>query len=128
MSWSVRVRLSIMMVLQYAVWGSWAVSMGSYLSNTLKFGGVQIGAIYSTTAIAAMISPIFMGIIADRYFATERVLAVLHLVGGGLLFAAAHRDRASFLRRESWDLLHTPPFGGPYAMGWARNIWADTLA
>lgn len=90
MSWSVRVRLSIMMVLQYAVWGSWAVSMGSYLSNTLKFGGVQIGAIYSTTAIAAMISPIFMGIIADRYFATERVLAVLHLAGAALLFAAAH--------------------------------------
>lgn len=90
MNGTVRVKLSIMMLLQYAVWGAWAVSMGGYLSGTLKFSGAQIGAIYSTTAIAAMIAPLFVGYIADRLFATERVIAVLHLAGAGLLYLAAN--------------------------------------
>lgn len=89
MNGTVRVKLSIMMLLQYAVWGSWAVSMGGYLNSTLKFSGSQIGAIYSTTAIAAMIAPLFVGYIADRLFATERVIGVLHLAGAGLLYMAA---------------------------------------
>ncbi len=86
---TLRLKLSIMMFLQYAIWGSWAVSMGTYCGATLKFDGIQIGSIYSTTAIAAMISPLFMGILADRLFATERLIGTLHLVGGGLLLAAA---------------------------------------
>lgn len=87
---TLRLKLSVMMFLQYAVWGSWAVSMGTYCGATLKFDGIQIGSIYSTTAIAAMISPLFMGFLADRLFATEKLIAVLHLVGGGLLLAAAN--------------------------------------
>lgn len=90
MNGTVRVKLSIMMLLQYAVWGAWAVSMGGYLAGTLKFTGAQIGAIYSTTAIAAMIAPLFVGYIADRLFATERVIAVLHLAGAGLLYLASN--------------------------------------
>jgi len=85
---SVRVRLCIMMFLQYFVWGSWIVSLGGYTSTTLKFNGDQIGWLYSTTAIAAMISPLFVGYVADRLFSTERILAALHVLGGVLLCLA----------------------------------------
>ena len=89
MNAAVRMKLCVMMFLQYAVWGSWAVSMGGYLNDTLHFTGGEIGAIYASTAIAAMISPLYMGFLADRMFATEKMIAVLHLIGAGLLGAAA---------------------------------------
>jgi nucleoside transporter len=87
-SW-LRTRLSLMMFLQYAVWGAWAVTLGTYLDKALKFSGANIGGIYSTTAIAAMISPLIMGFLADRWFATQHLIGVLHLVGGGLLLLAS---------------------------------------
>ncbi|WP_414662829.1 MFS transporter [Horticoccus sp. 23ND18S-11] len=82
---SIKLRLSVFMFLQYFIWGSWYVSMGSYMANTLKFGGEQIGAAYGAFAIGAMISPFFVGLIADRFFASERILAVLGILGGVLL-------------------------------------------
>jgi len=81
-----RIRLSFMMFLNYVIWGSWYVTIGTYLTSTLKFSGTEAGAVFGTSALASMISPFFVGLIADRYFASERVLAVLHLVGAGLLY------------------------------------------
>jgi len=87
MDFSVRMRLSVMMFLQYFVWGAWFVSMGSYLSSVLNFSDPQKGFIYSTSPIGAMIAPFFVGMVADRFFATQKILSALHLVGGLLLIA-----------------------------------------
>ncbi len=81
-----KVKLSIFMFLQYFIWGAWYVSMGAYLANVLKFNGQQIGAAYGAFAIGAMISPFFIGLIADRYFASEKLLGVLGILGGLLMF------------------------------------------
>ena len=92
MQFGVRFKLSVMMFLQYAIWGAWAVSLGGYMGNTLSFTGLEIGAIFSTTAIAAMISPLLMGFLADRLFATEKLIGVLHLAGAVMLLCAAFTE------------------------------------
>ena len=82
---SIRVKLSVMMFLQYFAWGAFFVSMGGYVSRILGFTGTQQGWVYATSPIGAMIAPFFVGMVADRFFATQRILAVLHLLGGALL-------------------------------------------
>ncbi len=85
----IRPRLSAMMFLQFFLWASWYVPIGGYMNGVLGFSGTQIGWIYATTAIGAILSPMFVGFVADRYFATERILAALHLVGGICLLLAS---------------------------------------
>ncbi|MCK9280740.1 MAG: MFS transporter [Melioribacteraceae bacterium] len=81
---SVKVRLSIMMFLQYAVWGAWYVTVGNYMTAI----GMQseIYWAFTVSPIASIISPFFLGMIADRYFSTEKILGVLHIIGGIAMF------------------------------------------
>jgi nucleoside transporter len=83
---SVQARLGAMMFLNYVIWGAWYVTLGTYLTATLKFTGTQAGLVFGTTALASMLSPFFVGLVADRFFATERVMAGLHLAGAVLLW------------------------------------------
>jgi nucleoside transporter len=90
----IRARLGLMMFGQYLVLGAWAVPLASYLLAKPEQGGLgfspnQTSWIYSSTAIAGLLAPLFLGLLADRLFATQRLLGVLHLAGAGVLFAAA---------------------------------------
>jgi nucleoside transporter len=84
-------RLGLMMFLQFFVWGGWFVTMGSYLGATLSASGAQIALAYSTQSWGAIVAPFIFGLVADRYFNAERVLAVIHLAGGALLILLARQ-------------------------------------
>ena len=90
------ISLAIMMFLQYYIWGAWYVTMGTYMGDVLKSSGVEIGAAYSAGAIATIISPFFVGMIADKFFAAQKIMGVLHLIGGVLLYLATTVDNSSF--------------------------------
>ncbi|HRI88960.1 MAG TPA: nucleoside permease [Candidatus Hydrogenedentes bacterium] len=85
MSTTVRVQLSIMMFIQFFVWGVWFVTLGTYLGK-LNFSGTAIGSAYSTTNWGAIVAPFIIGMIADKFFSAERVMGVLHIVGSGIMW------------------------------------------
>ncbi len=89
MNFSTRLRLSFMMFLEYFIWGAWYVTLGTWLATSLHFSGQQIGLAAGTTAVGAIIAPFFVGLVADRLFKTQIVLAFLHLAGAVLLLLAS---------------------------------------
>jgi nucleoside transporter len=93
----IKVRLGTMMFLEYFIWGAWYVTVGTWLSTTFHFSGQQVGLVAGSTAIGAIIAPFFVGLIADKLFATEKLLAALHLVGGVLLFLASRQNSVTAL-------------------------------
>lgn len=86
MTLNIRFRLSFMMFLNFFVWGMWFVTMGTYLASVVKASDVQIGMAYGTQALGAIIAPFIIGLIADRYFAAQKILAVLHIAGAVLMY------------------------------------------
>jgi nucleoside transporter len=93
---TIRFQLSLMMFLQFFIWGAWYVTMGTYLDKVLHATGIQVGAAYSAMAIATIFSPIFVGMIADRFFSAQKVLGVLHIAGALLLYYITRIDNPSF--------------------------------
>ncbi len=84
-------RLGVMMFLEYLIWGSWLPLLALYLGGVLGFSGGEIGWIFATQAIACLFGLYFGGQLADRLLSTEKLLAVLHLVGGLAMFALAYQ-------------------------------------
>src|SRR5262245_52442663 len=84
---SQRSRLSVMMFLEYAIWGAWLPLLALYLSRFLRFSGTDIGWIFATQAIASLTALFVSGQLADRYLSSERFLAISHLIGGVAMLA-----------------------------------------
>lgn len=85
-----KTRLRIMNFFQFFIWGSWLVTLGSYMINTLHFTGAQVGIVYSSKGLAAIIMPSLAGIIADRWIKANRLYGIFHVLGAISLFIAAH--------------------------------------
>jgi len=82
-------RLSAMMFLEFFIWGGWFVTLGTFLGNNLSATDPQIGQAFSTQSWGAIIAPFIFGLIADRYFNAERILGIIHIIGGVLMFQMA---------------------------------------
>ena len=89
---NIKFRLTVMNFLQYAVWGSWLISLGTYLGKSLNFEGSQIGSFYATMGIASLFMPAVMGVIADRWVQAQRLLGISHILAAVLMIAASYQD------------------------------------
>ena len=95
MKLATRVQLSVMMFLEFFIWGGWFVTMGTYLSKTLQATDIQNGLAYGTQSLGAIIAPFIIGLIADRFFPAQKILGVLHLAGAALLYYVSTVDNFS---------------------------------
>ena len=98
----VKYRLGAMMFLQYAIWGAWAPVLSEYLTSGLGFSGTQVGVIYALLPLATIVAPFIGGQIADRYFSSEKVIAILQLMGGALLI---YISRITDYNTMMWTML-----------------------
>jgi len=113
MNTKVKVQLSFMMFLEFFIWGGWFVTLGTFLGDNLHANGGEIAMAFSTQSWGAIIAPFIIGLIADRYFNAERILAVLHLLGAVLMY----------------QMFNSVDFAGfyPYVLGY-MIIYMPTLA
>ena len=86
MSPRIQIQLSVMMFIEFFIWGGWFVTMGIYLPNTLSASDPEIALAYSTQSWGAIIAPFIIGLVADRFFNAEKILGVLHLIGAVLMY------------------------------------------
>jgi nucleoside transporter len=86
MNKSTQIKLSVMMFLEFFIWGGWFVTLGTFLGNNLNATGAETAMAYSTQSWGAIIAPFIIGLIADRFFNAEKILGVLHLIGAVLMF------------------------------------------
>src|SRR5689334_6580494 len=81
-----RLQLSVMMFLNFFIWGGWFVTLGTFLSNNLSASGAQMGQVFSTQSWGAIIAPFIIGLIADRFINAEKILGTLHIIGAILMY------------------------------------------
>lgn len=97
MTRQIKVRLCVMMFLEFFIWGGWFVTLGSFLAANLHASGAQTALAYSTQSWGALVAPFLVGLVADRYFNAERLLGTIHLIGGMAMLALfASRDFSVF--------------------------------
>ena len=89
---NIKIKLSLLMFLEFFIWGAWYVTMGTFLGSSMQASGADIGQAYGTQSWGAIIAPFIIGLIADRYFNAERVLGVLHLAGAVLMFLLSRSE------------------------------------
>jgi len=109
----IRVQLSVMMFLEFFIWGGWFVTLGSFLGNNLSATGVEMGRAFSTQSWGAIIAPFVIGLIADRYFNAEKILGVLHIIGAVLMYQMSQATEFSLFY--------------PYVLGY-MIVYMPTLA
>ena len=86
MNKSTQIQLSVMMFLQFFIWGAWFVTLGTFLGTNMGASGGEVGQAFSTQSWGAIIAPFIIGLIADRFFNAERILGILHLIGALLMY------------------------------------------
>ena len=91
------IKITVMMFFEYLVWSAWYVTIATFMGQTLKFDGTEIGLVYSALSIAAILSPVFVGKIADRYFSSQNVLGALHLICATLMYFASIQEDFLFM-------------------------------
>ena len=87
MTLPVKFRLSFMMFLEFFAWGSWYVTMGTFLGNNLQANDQDISLAFSTQSFGAILAPFVVGLIADRYFQAQKILGIIHLLGACIMYA-----------------------------------------
>ncbi len=109
----IKIRLSLMMFLEFFIWGGWFVTFGAFLGHNLGATGAQSGMAFSTQSWGAILAPFIIGLIADRFFNAERILGILHLLGAVLMYRMAGAD--------SFETFY------PYVLGY-MIVYMPTLA
>ena len=92
MNTTTRLKLSLMMFLEFFIWGAWFVTLGTFLGSNLKASGSESAAVFSTQSWGAIVAPFIIGLIADRYFNAEKILGILHLIGAFLMYQMYQSD------------------------------------